>query len=1356
MIKKLCVVTFFILTLVGCTNGEKDECITSLDCGNGFFCVDGKCIESETGTEADAVTDTDSPGVVLPDNGSSEPDEDAETDLEIKDDRDVTEDKDFTDTDIANDKDPTEDQDFTDTDIIADKDNMEDTDVMDEDTDAVDADEDSNDDDTPVQICGNGKEEGTEECDLGFGLNDGSYGGCNDDCTLAIRCGDGKKNGPEFCDSGENNGLYGYCNSDCTGLGERCGDGIENGEEECDDGAVNNGTYGYCNSFCTGLYLRCGDGYVNGPYGLEECDNGENNGTTTCEYGLESCKVCSTECKESDGTVEYCGDGTKNGPEACDEGPLNGEYDHCNANCTGVNSCGDSVVDGSTELCDNNTIACNAITGAGYVNALEVPCNGTCDGWVVDSCVCGTGYEKNGAGVCTDINECTVPSHNCDSNATCGNTEGSFTCECNNYYTGSGTECAFCNTATNCGADCTQCSVETPYCRDNGNSTSQCIECLTNLDCSTGYECNGEGACVDIDECAAGTDNCHEFADCSNTTGSFYCTCKTNYSGNGVSSCDPDTRTGQSCTGLSPNAGWNTASAISQTWSGTEWLPTTSGVYNEIPSTTECRYKCNTNFTWNGSSCEGATQTANCPAKPGGGTVWNDEGKNGTYTQTWTGSSWAPNLSTYYSTSADDCAYKCDSDYHWNGSSCIWNTRLDQACTGLPSNASWNTVSSITQTWNGSAWLPTLTSTYNETSSTSECHYKCNADYHWNGLSCVSNTRTNQSCTGLPANAQWNTVSTISQTWDGSGWLPSTTAAYDITASTTECRFTCKVHYSWDGSSCEADTRTYSCTAKPQSNETVYNTVSSYIQTWTGSAWSPADDGTTEYNTTASTTSCQYKCNTNYSWDGDSCEADTRTFSCSSKPSNSVWNTVSSYTQTWTGSAWSPSDSTTSYNTSASTTECRFKCADDYHWDGSSCVSDTRTFICIAKPPTGTVWNTVSSYTQTWSGGVWTPADSATTYNTSASTTSCRYKCAENYTWNGSSCEADTRTYSCSSKPANTVWNTVSSYTQTWNGSAWSPADSTTSYNASASTTSCRYKCSGSYLWSGSACVECLDNNDCPSSYECNSSNVCEYVCVPGTWNFSNTGSGRSGTIQSWTVPSDGTYKITAYGAQGGGDDGGLGAKMSGDFNLTDGTVIKILVGQRGVVYEDYDYFDDESTWYAGGGGGTYVVKNGATNESGIYVIAGGGGGSHYADDSKRHGSTSTSGNSGDGADSGSGGTNGNGGGADGRGPGGGGFYTNGQEDGTSDGGHAYLNGGAGGNGEEDCEGGFGGGGAPDGSGNYDYGGGGGGYSGGGGGGGAGHYCGGGGGSYNSGTNQSNVGGNRSGHGYVTITRVCE
>lgn len=52
--------------------------------------------------------------------------------------------------------------------------------------------------------------------------------------------------------------------------------------------------------------------------------------------------------------------------------------------------------------------------------------------------------------------------------------------------------------------------------------------------------------------------------------------------------------------------------------------------------------------------------------------------------------------------------------------------------------------------------------------------------------------------------------------------------------------------------------------------------------------------------------------------------------------------------------------------------------------------------------------------------------------------------------------------------------------------------------------------------------------------------------------------------IQLWTVPATGTYTIEAFGAQGGSSGsriGGKGTRMSGNFTLTEGEIIRILVG---------------------------------------------------------------------------------------------------------------------------------------------------------------------------------------------------
>ena len=254
---------------------------------------------------------------------------------------------------------------------------------------------------------------------------------------------------------------------------------------------------------------------------------------------------------------------------------------------------------------------------------------------------------------------------------------------------------------------------------------------------------------------------------------------------------------------------------------------------------------------------------------------------------------------------------------------------------------------------------------------------------------------------------------------------------------------------------------------------------------------------------------------------------------------------------------------------------------------------------------------------------------------------------------------------------------------------------------------------------------------------------------------FEATGTGRTGTIQTWTVPVTGPYRITAYGAQGGGPQGGRGAKISGDFQLEAGDKIKILVGQKGSSYIQ-DLGESPDRYANGGGGGTFVVKEGAEDTTGILVIAGGGGGSQSSTNNLRHASITTSGNNGHGATEsgiGDGGTNGSGGKRSSMSAGGGGFNGNGEDATNADGGLAFLNNGTGGSANNTGHGGFGGGGGAHTQGGSSWGsshGGGGGYSGGGGG----HTVGGGGGSYNSGENQENEAQARTGDGQVVIKEL--
>jgi len=59
---------------------------------------------------------------------------------------------------------------------------------------------------------------------------------------------------------------------------------------------------------------------------------------------------------------------------------------------------------------------------------------------------------------------------------------------------------------------------------------------------------------------------------------------------------------------------------------------------------------------------------------------------------------------------------------------------------------------------------------------------ECKPDYYWGGSACGTVQTQIASCTGLPANAEWNTVDTIIQTWDDylvGTWVPMNTGSYN-------------------------------------------------------------------------------------------------------------------------------------------------------------------------------------------------------------------------------------------------------------------------------------------------------------------------------------------------------------------------------------------------------------------------------------------------------------------------------------------------------------------------------------------------------------------------------------------------
>ena len=104
--------------------------------------------------------------------------------------------------------------------------------------------------------------------------------------------------------------------------------------------------------------------------------------------------------------------------------------------------------------------------------------------------------------------------------------------------------------------------------------------------------------------------------------------------------------------------------------------------------------------------------------------------------------------------------------------------------------------------------------------------------------------------------------------------------------------------------------------------------------------------------------------------------------------------------------------------------------------------------------------------------------------------------------------------------------------------------------------------------------------------------------------------------IQIWTVPVTGSYVIEASGASGANGTeadsvspfhwkrGGLGAKITGTFQVNQGTQLKILVGQEGGTTTSF------ISRAGGGGGGSFVTLLDNTP----LIVAGGGGGGGGSD----------------------------------------------------------------------------------------------------------------------------------------------
>ena len=195
------------------------------------------------------------------------------------------------------------------------------------------------------------------------------------------------------------------------------------------------------------------------------------------------------------------------------------------------------------------------------------------------------------------------------------------------------------------------------------------------------------------------------------------------------------------CRGKPGHGVWNDDGAegtFIQTLEGDEWIPKSKeAVYSETPVV--CGFICEEDYYWNNFYCiDRPTRKEHCPALPGNA-VWNDNGADGMFIQTWDGENWVPDSrETVPGKTPGECVFVCEEGYALENGRCITAPTRTAPCKGLPEHASWNKAESILQTSDGFDWTPTDEGVYDEAPSTVECRFVCNDTYFWSGSKCIN------------------------------------------------------------------------------------------------------------------------------------------------------------------------------------------------------------------------------------------------------------------------------------------------------------------------------------------------------------------------------------------------------------------------------------------------------------------------------------------------------------------------------------------------------------------------------------------------------------------------------------------